>query len=279
MPRPAISVVIPCKNEEHHLESCVTSVLHWADEIVIADSGSTDRTLEIAAELCESFPETCRLVQREFVNYGSFKSWASQQCRHDWVFVLDADERMTPTLSHEIDLVLSSHSLPDAYTVRFEHYFLGHPIRFGTWSHKGVVRLFRRSRCHYDEREVHERIKVPGDYVGRLVSPLQHFTCTSLDRWFHKKYTYAVYGAKELVKQGRRANIADLLFRPILRFISGYFLRLGLLDGLPGLIVAIDDAFSTYLKYVHLWELQQIRKSLPEQQSRELRSGPVNRAA
>jgi len=279
MPRPAVSVVIPCKDEERHLEACVTSVLHWADEIVIADSGSTDRTLEIAARLCENFPHTCRLVQREFVNYGSFKSWASQQCRHDWVFVLDADERMTPALANEIDRALSSPSSRDAYTVRFEHFFLGHPIHFGSWNRKGVVRLFRKSHCRFVEREVHERIEVPSGCVGRLRSPLQHFTCTSLDRWFRKKYAYAVYGARELAKQGRKAGILDLLMRPIVRFIVGYFLRLGFLDGLPGLIVALDDAFSTYLKYAHLWELQQKRQSLPDQQNRTSCNGIARRAA
>jgi glycosyltransferase involved in cell wall biosynthesis len=279
MPRPAVSVVIACKDEEHHLESCVASVLHWADEILIADSGSTDCTREIAASLCETFPQTCRLVQREFINYGSFKSWASQQCRHDWVFVLDADERMTPALANEIDRALSSPVPCNAYAVRFQHHFLGHPIRFGPWGRHRVVRLFRKSQCHFNQREVHESIEVPDGRVGRLVSPVQHFTCSSLDRWFRKKIAYAVFRAKELAEQGRKAGVLDLAIRPILRFLVGYFLRLGCLDGLPGLIVAIDDAFATYLKYVHLWELQQKRQSLPDQQDRKAGNGLAKRAA
>lgn len=269
MPRPPLSVVIPCKNEEHHLEYCVLSVVDWADEVVIADSGSTDRTLEVAARLCETFPTKCRLVQREFISFGSFKSWACQQCRHDWVFVLDADERMTGPLSHEIDTALSSSSA-DAYIVPFRHYFLGRLIRFGDWNHKGVIRLFRQSRCYYDSREVHERVIVPSGHVQQLPSPLQHFTCTSLDRWFHKKYSYAKYGANELAKRGRRARFGDLLLRPLIQFIRGYIFRLGFLDGIPGLIVAIDGAFSAYLKYVKLWEIQQNQKGSPDRQNPQI---------
>jgi len=279
MPRPPISVVIPCKNEEHHLEECVASVLHWANEVVIADSGSTDRTLEIAKRLCESFPATCHLIERDFINFSSFKSWACQQCRHDWVFVLDADERMTPSLSREIDLALSASSPFDAYAVRFETYFLGHRIRYGKWNHKGVVRLFRKSRCNYCTREVHERIDVPEHKVKQLVSPLKHFTCTSLERWFHKKCTYAVYGANELAKRGRRAGVIDLLLRPIAQFVTGYLLRFGFLDGIPGLVVAIDDAFSTYLKYLKLWETQQNQKSLPSLHESNSPSRHAKRAA
>jgi len=279
MPRPEFSVVIPCKNEEHHLEDCVLSVVDWADEVVIADSGSTDRTLEIAARLCERFPAKCRLVQREFINFGSFKSWASQQCRHDWVFVLDADERMSKSLSHEIDTVLSSSSAADAYLVRFRHYFLGHRIRFGKWNGRGVIRLFRQSRCHYDSREVHEKVIVPSGRVRKLHSRLDHFTCTSLDRWFQKKYAYARYGANELAKRGRRARAYDLFLRPLIQFIAGYIFRLGFLDGIPGLIVAFDGAFSTYLKYVKLWEIQQNQKSSPIQQNPQILPDSKKQAA
>lgn len=279
MPRPPVSVVIPCKNEEHHLEDCVTSVVHWAEEVVIADSGSTDRTLEIATRLCKSFPSICRLVQREFVSYGSFKSWACGQCRHDWVFVLDADERMTPSLSREIDLALSEAFPCDAYAIRFENYFLGRPIRYGRWNHKGVIRLFCRSRCHYDTREVHERVEVPSQNVKPLFSPLKHFTCISLDRWIHKKWAYAIYGANELAKRGRKAGVIDLLIRPIGRFVTGYFLRFGFLDGIPGLIVAIDDAFSTYLKYLRLWEIQQNQVSSHSLPISDLQTDHANRAA
>ncbi len=278
MPRPPLSVVIPCKDEEHHLKDCVLSVVDWADEVVIADSGSTDRTLAIATNLCEKFPAKCRLVQREFINFGSFKSWACQQCRYDWVFVLDADERMTEPLSQEIDTALSSSSA-DAYIVPFRHYFLGHPIRFGDWNRKGVIRLFRQSHCYYDSREVHEKVIVPSGHVQQLYSPLQHFTCTSLDRWFHKKYSYANYGANELAKRGRKARFSDLLFRPLAQFIRGYIFRLGFLDGVTGLIVAIDGAFSTYLKYVRLWEIQQNRKSSPARQNPQLLPNHQKQAA
>lgn len=174
---------------------------------------------------------------------------------------------MTRSLAKEIDHALSLPSLPDAYSVRFKHYFLGYPIRFGDWKRKGTIRLFRKSRCYYTDREVHEAIAVPSACVGKLTASLLHFTCTSLDRWFGKKYAYAAFGANELAKQGRKTRVVDLLVRPILRFVVGYFSRLGFLDGVPGLIVAIDGAFWIYLKYALLWELQQGQKSLPSQHS------------
>lgn len=256
MGRPPISVVIACKDEERHLAACVRSALHWAEEILIADSGSSDRTLEIAHALTRNHPNTCRLIWKEFNGFGKFKGWAVSHACHDWVFVLDADERMTPALASEIDRELDQPGRYDAYLVGFEHHFLGHRIRHGSWNHR-VVRLFRKSVGSFDSRAVHERVIIPTGRVGVLSARLEHWTCTDLERWFTKKNHYTSAGAKLLWSQGRRAGLLDILLRPVGRFIKSFVLRAGFLDGTGGLIVAADDAYTELQKYLKLWELTQ----------------------
>lgn len=260
MNRPPISVVIPCKDEETHLVDCVRSVLGWADEILIADSGSTDKTLAIAHDFCETYPEVCRLVQCEFISFGSFKGWAVNQCRHDWVFVLDADERMTPALRREIDKVLSKSDRPDAFLAGFEHRFLGYRIRHGSWNHK-VVRLFRRSVANYDAKAVHEKVVVSTGRVGVLKGRVEHWTCTCLDKWYQKKNRYTTAGALERWKRGKRTHLWDLALRPIAVFVRGYIVKLGFLDGLGGFLVAVDDAFTVFQTYLKLWAIAHQRAS------------------
>lgn len=262
MGRPPISVVIACKDEERHLAACVQSVLNWADEILIADSGSTDRTLEIARSFTREHPEVCRLISKQFNGFGKFKGWAVSHARHDWVFVLDADERMTSTLKAEINLKLEHVDAFDAYLVGFEHRFLGYRIRHGLWNHK-VVRLFRKSAGSFDTRPVHERIVVTTGRIGVLSSRIEHWTCTDLERWFAKKNRYTSAGAELLWAQGRRAGLIDILFRPIGRFFKSFVLRAGFLDGVGGLMVAADDAFTAFQKYLKLLELNRKTVSNP----------------
>jgi glycosyltransferase involved in cell wall biosynthesis len=254
MHRPPISVVIPCKDEEHHLAACVQSVLGWADEILIADSGSTDKTLAIAHDFCTAHPRLCRLIQREFISFGSFKGWAVNQCRHDWVLVLDADERMTPALRREIDKVLSKSDCPDAFLVGFDHYYLGYRIRHGAWNHK-VVRLFRKSVANYDAGAIHEKVVVSTGRVGILKGRLEHRTCTCLDRWYQKKNRYTTVGALEKWKRGKRARLWDLTLRPITAFVKSFIVKMGFLDGMGGFLVAVDDAVTTFQTYLKLWAI------------------------
>lgn len=254
--RPPLSVVIPCKNEQTHVEACVRSVLHWADEILIADSGSTDRTLEIAEQLCHRHPGVCRLIQREFCGFGPFKGWAVAQARHDWVLVLDADERATPALQQEIDRQLSRGDCPDAFYLGFEHRFLGLKVRYA-WGQHRVIRLFRKSVAAYDDKPVHEKVVVSTGRCGHLRQRLEHWTCTSLERWYAKKNHYTSLGAEELWARGRRATLFDLLMRPPLRFIRSYIFNLGFLDGAAGFFIAVDDALTSLQKYLKLWEIQQ----------------------
>src|SRR5687768_1641821 len=144
-----LTVLIPCKNERRHLAECIASVRPVADEILVADSGSTDGSLEIAREL------GCRVIEREYVNSANFKNWAIPQANHEWVLVVDADERVTPELGAEIRSVLASGESHDAYLMRRDNFFLGHPIRYCDWNTPELTRLFRRDLGRYQERRVH----------------------------------------------------------------------------------------------------------------------------
>lgn len=273
MPRPPLTVVVPCKDEEANLIPCVTSALGWADEILIADSGSSDGTLKLAQQLCSHHPEI-RVVQKEFINYGNFKGWASSQARHDWVFVLDADERLTEGLKCEIDEALSDADRPDAFAVRFTSFFLGYPIRHGNWGRHAVVRLFKKSVCHFNSRTVHESVVTSSRRVGVLRNRVDHYTCQSLDKWFHKKTTYARLGAEDLARRGRNTHWWDFCLRPLADFVTSYVFHLGFLDGFAGFLTALDEANSVFFKYLQLWQIQGSRTAAPRTASSAALPGP-----
>ncbi len=257
--RPPITVIVPCKNEESQIAACLNSVWGWAEEILVADNGSTDQTRSIVAQYCHQSPQRCRLIEREFVGYGDFKNWAISQSRHEWVLCLDADERLTSDIRDEIDRVLRSDSPFVAYRVRFRPYFLGREIRHCGWTRDKPIRLMRKSLCRYDDCQVHEGVIVERGKVGTLQFRIEHRTYRSLNHWMWKKNRYTTLGAQQLASCGKKARpVRDLLLRPLLRFIRTYFFYGGILDGIPGLVISMDDAFGTFLKYAKLWELEHV---------------------
>src|SRR4051812_31988535 len=156
-----LTVIIPCKNERENIGACVASARQVADEVLVADSGSTDGTLEIARGL------GCRIIEREYGTSGDFKNWAIPQATNEWVFILDADERITALLAKEIlgELADPRH---DGYWVRRLNYFMGHPICHGPWGNDKCLRLFRRDAGRYEGSTDHAEVEVSGSKVGRL---------------------------------------------------------------------------------------------------------------
>jgi glycosyltransferase involved in cell wall biosynthesis len=245
-----LTVLVPTGNEEANLRACLESV-KWADELFVVDSFSTDRTLEIAEEF------GARVVQHEYVNSAAQKNWAIPQASHDWVFVLDADERVPPELAEEIRGALA---LPDseraaAYSVRRRTFFFGREIRHCGWETDSVIRLFDKRRAGYPEMWVHANMDVNGP-VGRFRGRLLHYTYTSMEQYFEKFGRYTTWSAKDLAERGRRATLLNLLARPLCRFLKMYLLRLGFLDGLPGAVLCGLAACSVFTKYAKLWEMQ-----------------------
>jgi glycosyltransferase involved in cell wall biosynthesis len=241
-----LSVAVIALNEERKLPACLASVA-WADDLVVCDSGSTDRTLELAQ--CAG----ARTFQDPWRGFAGHKNLAVERCRNEWVLVLDADERVPPDLHAAIDAVLSAAAAQDGYLIPRRNYFLGRWIRGGGWYPDASLRLFRKSRGRFAERPVHEAVVVDGR-VGRLVAPLEHFTYDSVGEFFVRMERYARLAADELWSAGRRARVTDLTLRPVWTFLRMYALQRGFVDGWRGLVLAGLYACYTFAKYAHLWE-------------------------
>jgi len=278
-----LTVLIPVKNERRNLRQCVESVREIADEILVADSGSTDGTQELAHRL------GCRVIDRELVDFSSFKNWAIPQAAHPWVLIVDADERITPELADEIrQTAAHPNRETDAYWIYRDTYFLGRKLRFGDCRNDRVLRLLRRDRCRYTSRRVHEELAVlagdgsgwPGstegspqstsvalgarqprpqprgqDRIGTLRHRMLHYTSWTYAHYLAKMNHYTGLAARDMHDRGRRAGFWGMFLRPPLRFFQLYVLRGGFLDGLAGLQMAMLVAFTGFLKQARLWEL------------------------
>jgi len=251
-----LTILIPCKDEQDNIRACVESARMLGGEILVADSGSTDDTLEIV----RGMPD-CRLIEREFVNYADFKNWAIPQAANPWVLILDADERVTPQLAAEIKSLLASPPASiDAYWIPRRTFFFGREVRFGPWLHDGADRLIRRDLCRYGQCRVHEGLIVDRRRRARLRGKLLHHTIDSYEEYFSKYLHYTRWGAEDSWENGRRASSWSMLARPMLRFLLLYVFRGGFLDGAVGIQTCMLQAFFvTFVKQGRLWELQHRR--------------------
>jgi glycosyltransferase involved in cell wall biosynthesis len=246
-----LTVLIPCKNERLNIRACIESVRPVADEILVADSGSTDGTLDIVRSL-----GGCRIIEREYVNSANFKNWAIPQARCQWVLVVDADERVSPELAAEIRSVLAGDPRHDAYRLRRDNYFLGHRIRYCDWDTPQLTRLFRRDAGRYQERRVHADVEVAGS-VGQLHGKLLHYTAWDLAEFVAKQNRYSTWAAEDLHDRGKRHGLLVSLLRFPVRFFYLYLVRLGFLDGMAGLVVCSIMAHYAFLKSAKLWALHE----------------------
>jgi len=248
--REKLSVLVPTFNEERNIRACLETV-RWADEVVVVDSFSTDRTREIASELAD------RILEHEYVNSAAQKNWAIPQMSHPWVLIVDADERVTPELRDEILGVLEDSRGLDGFRIRRLNHFMGKRVRFCGWQNDTVLRLFRRDLGRYQEREVHADVIIASGRVGRLRAPLLHYTFDSFEQYLRKYDRYTTWAAGDRARRTRRVRWHHLALRPAWRFFRQYFLQLGFLDGLTGLVICTMAAHSVFLKYAKLWERQQ----------------------
>lgn len=245
--RAPLSVIIPCFNEEVRIAECLASVA-FADEILVVDSFSTDRTVELARQ------HGARVLQHEFWSHGAQNNWAIPQAKHNWVLIVDADERVTPELAAELSGLLAA---PDCYGywIRRRNFFLGRELRHGSGSKDSVLRLFRRDKGRYQEKHVHSQVELNGR-AGNCRGTLLHYSYQSLDDFTRKGHRFTRGGALSALEQGTRSSATGMLVHAIGRFLKSYFLKRGFLDGTEGLIYAFMEADHTFLKYAKLWELQ-----------------------
>ena len=182
-----ISVIIPTLNEALNIEGVLTAV-QWADELLIVDSFSTDDTLKLAAK----FP--VRVLQRNYIGPADQKNWAIPQASHEWILLLDADERVTPALQQEIQSWLQKDIPFDAFWIGRQNFFMGKKINYSGWQGDAVVRFFHRDRCRYNEKQVHEEIDTSNISVSRLKNKMEHYTYRNMDHFLDKMRRYAVNG-------------------------------------------------------------------------------------
>jgi glycosyltransferase involved in cell wall biosynthesis len=242
-----LTVVVLTLNEEANIAACLEGV-RWADEVMVLDSGSTDRTVEIARRF------TPHVLAVEWKGYGATRNIALDRATGDWVLWLDADERVTGDLGREIRETLQrGPGSPAAYDVARRAYFLGKWIRHCGWYPGRVTRLFRRGSARFNDARVHEQLVVEGP-VGSLRNDLLHYTDPDLEHYFRKFNRYTTLAAEELQAAGRRATAWDLTVRPLFAFLKMYVLRLGVLDGMHGFILCTLSSAYVFTKYAKLWE-------------------------
>lgn len=249
-----LTVIIPCKDELPNIEACINSVASLADELIVADSGSTDGTLELVKARGD-----CRILEREYVNSANFKNWVIPQATYDWILLVDADERVTPELAKEIQRLKETGELEQtphvAFNIPRRVFLLNQIVRFSGWQNDRVRRLFRKT-CRYETRRVHAELDVPLTKMGLLASSFEHHTFRSLKHFNAKLERYAYWSAEDLYARGKRSGWLSLTLRPFFRFLKHYVFQLGLLDGRIGLLISTLMAFSVYLKYAALWEME-----------------------
>jgi glycosyltransferase involved in cell wall biosynthesis len=245
-----LSVAIITHNEENNIEEALKSV-QWADEIVVLDSSSTDSTREI----CRKY--TSKVHSSEWLGFSEQKNKAVSLTSQPWVLVLDADERVPEDLRNEIISLFRGSSLKDGYYVQRKNYFGKKWIRHGGWWPDYTLRLFRREKGVFERREVHESVKVNGT-TGHLKNPLIHYTYKDIDDYVMRMRTYSTLAAKEMLRQGRRAGFLDVIFRPLATFFRMLCLRMGILDGIYGILLAWLYSVYTYKKYSKLMKMQKI---------------------
>ncbi len=248
--RDKISACIMTLNEEELIERCLRSVT-WCDEIVVLDSFSTDRTMEI----CRKY--TDKIFQHKWLGYIGQRNLIRSMATHSWVLFLDADEEVSDGLREEIVKEMSGP--PNQYVgYRFPRcvYYLGRWIRHGEWYPDTKLRLFRKELGYSVGEEPHDQVIVDGP-VKRLKNPLWHYTYANLDEHLETVNRFSGISARAKHKAGYRFRASDFLFRPFFRFLKAYFLKKGFMDGRRGLLIATVSAFGVAMKYAKLWEIEQ----------------------
>jgi glycosyltransferase involved in cell wall biosynthesis len=242
-----LSAVLITRNAAAVLESCLDS-LAFVDEIVVVDSASTDGTRELAER------KGARVVQKDWLGFGRQKQFAVEQARNDWVLCLDADERVSPQLAASIKSALAAPSSP-VYRMPRRNRFLGRWLAHGEGYPDWSPRLFNRMNARWSDDLVHEKVLFAVT-PGTLEGDLMHDSSDDLAAYLERQNRYTTLAARQALEQGKSAGVFHLLCSPVVRFIKFYLMRLGFLDGLPGLLHISIGCMNSYLKYAKLIELR-----------------------
>lgn len=242
-----ISVVVLTKNEESCIADCLDSVKP-ADEVIVVDDESMDRTIEIARKF------TDKIFSRKMDVEGRHRNWAYAKARNNWVLSLDADEKVTPELLVEISQAIKS---PDfvSFAVPLRNFIGDYWVRYGGWYPASKVRLFRKDKFKYEEAEVHPRVFIDGR-CGRLKSDIIHKGYPDLEHFLSSVNRQSTLEAKKWVNTGRKMSLARIIWRTADRFFRRYLRKKGYKDGLYGFIIAYFDSFYQVISYAKFREMK-----------------------
>lgn len=247
-----LTIIIPTLNEEEFIEQAIMSA-SFADEILIIDSFSRDRTLDIAKK------HRVTVCQRAFDNFSSQKNYAIDRASHEWIFILDADEVIIPELQKEITSEIRKAEPHKAYEVKTVRMFMGRQMKYGTAKNDTKTLLFQKQHARFGAKLVHENLVVEGSR-GVLKHYILHYTYRGFDHFVSKKNHYAWLQAREMFDKGKKAHIFHILVKPPFRFFSEYILKRGFMDGFPGFVNAYINSYGVMTRYIKLWLLQHQQK-------------------
>lgn len=241
-----VSVAIITCNEEKNIEAALESV-RWADEIIVVDSESIDRTVEIAKRF------TSKVIVRSWPGYAAQKQFASDQASHEWVLSIDADERVSQELAEEIKKIVGSSVKENGFYISRQNYYLKYPVYHSGWSPDYQLRLYRKEYGKWKGDFVHESVSVAGS-TSYLKGKLHHYSIQSLSAHHIRLDRYTTLAASDLCRRRTNIGYADIAVRPIVAFLRSYIFRLGFLDGFVGIIIAYFAAYYVFMKYAKAWE-------------------------
>jgi len=247
-----ISVAIITFNEEKNIKRCIDSVKDFADEIVVVDSLSSDKTCEIATNL------GAKVIDQKFLGHIAQKQLAVDNCTNNWILSLDADETCSIELQNELKKLLKTDLKYDAYSMPRVSFHLNRWIRHGGWYPDRKIRLFNKQKAAWGGYNPHDKVIVNGS-VGKLNNDLQHYVFKDLRHNIDTNNSYSSIMAEDLYKNGKKFSFFKLFFKPIGKFLEVYIYKKGFLDGMAGFIIAVGASYSMFLKFAKLWELEQKR--------------------
>jgi (heptosyl)LPS beta-1,4-glucosyltransferase len=253
---PTLGVALIVKNEEQDLAFCLNTVKGWVDEIVVLDSGSTDKTKEIAESFGAKF-----YTNTKWPGFGKQRQLAQQYIKSDYVLWLDADERVTPELRQEIQTVLAQDAPQTVYSLNRLSDIFGKKIYHSGWYPDYVIRLYRTRDTHYSDELVHESVIVPAGFrVQKIKAHLLHYTYKNLNQYLLKAAHYSKAWADQRSAMGKKASLWKASSHALARFMKMYVLKAGFLDGKHGFLLAVLSAHSAFVKYADLWIRDQQKK-------------------
>lgn len=260
MEKRPISLVIITLNEEDNIARCIQSV-PWVNEVIVVDSGSTDKTREVAESL------GAKVYSQSFLGFRDQKQKATDLAKNDWVLSLDADEALSLGLSQEILKTFDTTPIHDGYTMPRLSFHLGRWVKHGGWYPDRQLRFFNRTKAKWGGGHVHE--KVSCEVVGSFKNNLLHYVFKDLSDQVDANNKYSTLGAQDLFDRKKKYSLIKQLLKPVSKFLETYVWKLGFLDGWPGFVISVGAAYSVFLKFSKLKELEMASQKLEIEKIRE----------